>query len=197
MNFLSLSPMPVLLRLSVLLLGGLAFTTPALAGPTIHTEDSDRAAGDILEVALPAIGLGTALYKGDTEGMKEWTYSLGATMLTTSALKRAFNSTSWGERPNGGQNSFPSGHTSAACSGASFIGQRYGWTYGAAAMVPAAFVGYSRVDEGLHHWRDVVAGCAIGVGFSYWLVDPENKHNLSIVPEIGEHSWALGFQMNY
>lgn len=189
MKILSLSFSPVVALLCLL-------ADPALA-LSIHTDDTDRAAGDILQFAIPAVGLGTALVKWDTEGMKEWTYSMGATMLTTSVLKRSFNSTSWGERPNGGQNSFPSGHTSSSCAGAAFIGERYGWGYGAAAMSAAAFVGYSRVDEGLHHWRDVVAGCAIGAGFSLLFTDPEKKPAFTLVPEIGPHSWALDFQMDF
>lgn len=171
---------------------------PALAlSAGIHTNDSDRAEGDIIQILLPAIGLGTAIYKKDNEGMKEFAYSFGSTMLATAALKKAVNPTAWGERPNGGQYSFPSGHTASACSGASFIGQRYGWNYGGIAMLPAAYVGYTRVDEGLHHWRDVIAGCALGFGFSYYFVKPEQAHTISITPEIGEHSWSLGVQMQY
>ena len=185
--------------LSILVaLSSIAVSLPATAaGVGIHTEDGDRAIGDVVQIALPALALGTALYKDDDEGIKEWAYSFGSTALATAALKKAANSTAWGTRPNGGQNSFPSGHTSSACSAASFIGRRYGWNYGGVAMLPAAFVGYSRVDEGLHHWRDVLAGCALGVGFSYYFVQPEHPHAISIIPEIGEHSWALGFHMDY
>ncbi|HEX6590789.1 MAG TPA: phosphatase PAP2 family protein [Moraxellaceae bacterium] len=179
------------------LVAALVLSPSAHAGSLVHGNDTDQAAGDMLQYLLPALGLTGALYTGDTEGAKEWAYSIGATMLATTALKQGFNSTSWGERPNGGQHSFPSGHTSMACAGATFIGERYGWDLGAAAMVPAAFVGYSRVDEGLHHWRDVVAGCALGAGLTMWLTKPEDKHQLTIYPEIGEHSFSLGFSMKY
>ena len=163
----------------------------------VHTKDTDQAAGDIFQYLLPALGLTGALYTGDHEGVKEWAYSMGATMLATTALKKGFNSTSLGERPNGGQNSFPSGHTSMACAGATFIGERYGWDLGAAAMVPAAFVGWNRVDEDMHHWRDVAVGCALGVGLTMWLTNPDNKHNITIYPDIGDHSFSLGFDMKY
>ncbi len=163
----------------------------------VHTQDSDQAAGDIFQYLLPALGLTGALYTGDKEGVKEWAQSMGATMLATAALKKSFNSTAWGERPNGGHDSFPSGHTSMACAGATFIGERYGWDLGAVAMVPAAFVGWNRVDEDMHHWRDVAAGCALGAGLTLWLTNPENKHDLTIYPEIGDHSFSLGFDMKY
>ena len=184
--------------LTLAAISGIAVSLPAAALSTgIHTKDPDRAEGDIIQIALPAIGLGTALYRNDREGMKEWAYSVGSTLLATAALKRAVNPTPWGERPNGGSYSFPSGHTASACSGASFIGQRYGWTYGSIAMLPAAYVGYTRVDEDLHHWRDVIVGCALGIGFSYYLVQPEQSHPISIIPEISQHSWAVGLHMNY
>jgi membrane-associated phospholipid phosphatase len=187
------------LSVSCLALSSLLFSLPASAafGPVIHSDDSDRAAGDIIQIALPAIGLGATLYQGDVEGSKQWAYSVGSTLLAIAALKQAFNDTAWGMRPNGGPNSFPSGHASAACSGASFIGQRYGWSYGALAMLPAAFVGYSRVDEGLHHWRDVAVGCAIGAGFSLLFVEPKAKPAFSVIPEIGPHALALAFHMDY
>lgn len=193
MKMFTVRVLPMLAAIS-----GMVISLPAAAlSVGINTEDSDRAAGDIIQIALPAIAFGTALYKDDREGMKEWAYSFGSTMLATAVLKKAVNPTAWGERPNGGKNSFPSGHTSSACSGASFIGQRYGWNYGGAAMLPAAFVAYSRVDERMHHWRDVIAGCVIGIGFSYYFVQPEHSNPIAVIPEIGDHSWALGFQMKY
>lgn len=175
----------------------LCVSMQACAGSMVHSGDADQAAGDIFQYLLPAVGLGASAYLGDKEGMKEWGYSMGATMLATTALKAGFNSTSLGERPNGGQHSFPSGHTSMACAGAAFIGERYGWDLGAVAMVPAAFVGWSRVDEDMHHWRDVIAGCALGAGLSMYFTKPDDKHQFTILPDIGDHSFALGFTMKY
>ena len=59
------------------------------------------------------------------------------------------------ERPEGRNlfDAFPSGHTSAAFSGASFIQRRYGWKYGKYAYILAAVVGVSRVD-GPDGWHD-------------------------------------------
>jgi membrane-associated phospholipid phosphatase len=181
-----------------LVLAALLLSRPAAAvGPVVHANDSDRAAGDILQFVIPAIGLGVTLYQDDTEGMKQWSYTMGSTLIATEALKRATRHTAWGERPNGGRNSFPSGHTSATCAGAGFIGQRYGWGYGAAAMAASAFVGYSRVDENLHHWRDVLAGCAIGVGFSMMFVNAKEKPAFVLAPEVGRRSAGVNFFMEF
>jgi membrane-associated phospholipid phosphatase len=196
------TPTPARLPLaprSALFLAALLPSLPAAAiGPVVHGGDPDRAAGDILQVALPAVGLGLALYRGDGAGVKEWGYGLGATLIVTQGLKKSLNATSWGERPNGGKNAFPSGHTSAACYGAAFVGRRHGWGYGAGVMAAsAAFVGYSRVDERLHRWRDVAAGCAIGYGASLLFVNPKETPAFVLVPTIGRRSWGLALSTDF
>lgn len=135
-------------------------------------------AGDILQFVVPAMGLGTSLINDDIEGLKQFALHTGATLGTTYALKLGLNSTPLGVRPNGKSYSFPSGHTSMACSGVSYIGQRYGWSKGLIAMVPASYVGWSRIYANKHHTRDVLVGCAIGTLSGLLLVDPHNKINI-------------------
>jgi len=147
---------------------------------TVYAKSDSEKAGDILHIAIPVAGLGMALAKHDQEGV----YQLGKTMATnlaaTYALKYATNDTAWGERPNGEDYSFPSGHASNSCAGATFIGQRYGWRYGSMAMIPAAYVGWSRVDADKHYTRDVIAGCALGVVSGLVMTQPFD--NATILP---------------
>ena len=65
-------------------------------------------------------------------------------------------------------NSFPSGHTSAAFSGATFIHKRYGFNKACPIYIVASFVGYSRVYAEKHYWEDVLAG-AILAGINTWI----------------------------
>lgn len=72
-------------------------------------------------------------------------------------------------------NSFPSGHTAMAFSGATVLRHEYGevspWITLAGYSV-ATFVAVDRVAKKRHHWYDVAAGAAIGVAAteaSYWL----------------------------
>ena len=119
----------------------------AQAGSGIVSEmkdDPDRAAGDLFQILNPLVAAGFTLYKGDYQGTKQYAYDFAATFAATEALKYTFNNTSWGERPNGHDGSFPSGHTSAACSAAAFISDRYGWQYGLPLYATAAFTAYSR-----------------------------------------------------
>ncbi len=112
--------------------------------------------------------------------------------MTTEALKYATHDTDWGIRPNGDDYAFPSGHTSTACAGAAFIGQRYGWRYGSAALLPAAYVGWSRVDQDLHHVRDVVVGCALGVISGLYFTQP--KTGTTVTPFLDRQVWGVQIQ---
>ena len=153
--------------------------------------DPDKFAGDVIQVASPLAALAATYHFDDKEGRWQLLKSFGSTVLATQVLKRAANHTSWGERPNGGQDSFPSGHTASACSGGFFLQRRYGWTWGAPVLAAAAFTGYSRVDEHYHHVRDVVAGCAIGWATAWFFVDRRMPDNLTLVPSVGAGHYAM------
>jgi membrane-associated phospholipid phosphatase len=70
------------------------------------------------------------------------------------------------ERPNGGDHSFPSGHTSTAFALAQFMHHEYGdrsiW-YSIGAYSCAATVGIMRVAKNAHWISDVVAGAGFGM----------------------------------
>ncbi len=48
-------------------------------------------------------------------------------------------------------------------------------------MIPAAYVGWSRVDEHLYHVRDVVAGCALGLTSGLIFTQPQ-PGNITVTP---------------
>ncbi len=154
------------IRRAAPLMLGLLLAQGAVAGSDGRTTDQ------VIAYGLPALGGAIALMQHDEAGLWMLAKTVGTTALTTEVLKQATNDTAWGTRPNGDDKSFPSGHTSSACAGAAFIGQRYGWRYGSAAMLPAAYVGWSRVEQDLHHVRDVVAGCAIGLASALYFTQP-------------------------
>ena len=72
--------------------------------------------------------------------------------------------------------SFPSGHTSAAFSGASFIHFRYGLKYGIPLYCLASFTGYSRIHANKHHIEDVMAGAGIAILSSWYFTSPYSKN---------------------
>lgn len=153
-------------------------------------KDPDRLLGDVAQYGLPLAGLTYAWMLGDGDGLMQGVKSMGSTLVTTEALKYAFANTALGTRPDGGPRSFPSGHTASSCSGAFFIGYRYGWTWGAPALALAAGTAASRVDERAHYLRDVVAGCALAWGYSQMFVTPREA-KVAVLPELGPHYAGL------
>src|SRR5665647_2465957 len=169
-------------------LGLHAATATAGNGPQIVTTD-------ILTAVVPLTGLAVAYFTDDTEGEKEWMRNTGVNQVLVTALRLAFNETSRGERPNGGPYGFPSGHEAFVMSGATFLGQRYGWKWGVPAYMAAAYVAYVRVDEDKHHWRDVIASGVLSYGVATLTVTPENATYLA--PIIGPNFLGLRWERSF
>jgi len=140
----------------------------ALAMGEAHAADRTAEAGDVLQLALPAAAFGLTLGHSDKEGAFEYADTAGMTLGITYALKYAVHE----RRPNGGEHSFPSGHTSISFSAAEFLRERYGWSFGGPAYAVASFVGYSRIESRAHHPRDVAAGAAIGALSAFAFTTP-------------------------
>lgn len=125
--------------------------------------------GDALRLIIPIGAYTTTLYLDDDIGEMQFYKSFGVNMVTTYALKYAVKR----ERPNGeNSRSFPSGHTSSAFGGASFIHLRYGWKYALLPYIGAIYTGYSRVASKQHYLSDVIAGAFIGVVSSWYFTKP-------------------------
>ena len=86
------------------------------------------------------------------------------------------------KRPDGGSQSFPSGHSASAFAGAAFLQMRYGWSYGVPAYALATFVAWSRVESKRHWTKDVVAGGAIGIASN--LVFTRRFSKLAVQPAL-------------
>lgn len=146
----------------VSLSSSLVIASPAYAGNTSAIER----AGDIVAMTIPAIAYGSTYYMDDKAGRQQFYQSFATNLATTYALKYTVDK----ERPDGSDNqSFPSGHTSLAFQGASFIHKRYGLEYSIPAYVGAGFVAYSRVEADKHDLTDVLAGAALGMASSRYL----------------------------
>lgn len=135
-------------------------------------------------------------------------------MLTVSVLSFAINGgvvqgqkySVHETRPDGtDRKSFPSGHTAIAFCGATTLMHEYRkvspWI-GVAGYAVATTVAVDRVRRNRHHWYDVVAGAAIGIGSAeagYWIGDKilgtkkngKNDVSLSVAPTGINLVWQL------
>ena len=158
-----------------------------------HLKDKSRSSvervGDFLQVGLPLLALGITKFSEDTDGKAQFWKSFLVSNSTTYLLKILVEK----ERPNGSCcESFPSGHTTAAFSGAMFIQQRYGSKYGIPSLLLASFVGYSRVYAKKHYWIDVICGAAIGIFSNVFFVE---KSDVGL-DGLTLQRYKNGFQLN-
>jgi membrane-associated phospholipid phosphatase len=159
----------------------LAFLTTLPACATDYFET----AGDVGQYALPAAALGIAAWHKDWKGCAQLAAALASTLAVTYGLKYSVRET----RPDGGTQSFPSAHTSAAVCGAAFLDIRYGPGYGIPAYGAAALVGWSRIESNEHYPLDVLAGAVIGV-VSNLVFTRSKLKNVQVVPVADNGSYG-------
>ncbi len=81
-----------------------------------------------------------------------------STVLVT-GIKYSVNRT----RPDGGQYSFPSGHSITAFCFAPVVAKYFGWEAGVPAYLFAVVTGLARVEGYYHYLSDVTAGATLGI----------------------------------
>jgi len=162
-----------------------------------NAKSNTEQAGDLLQYAIPLISFSSTLLLEDNEqehyaGSIAFIKSAFTAQLSALALKKSINA----QRPNGECcDSFPSGHTTLAFMGASFIQFRYGWKYAIPAYAAASYVGYSRVHTNQHYTRDVVAGAVVGVLSSY--IFTEKYHGFAITPYAFNQQFGVQFSREF
>lgn len=172
-------------RLETILLIGIC--VGLLPGQKVVAADHIEKAGSILQIAIPSVAYGATFYLRDGHGRNQFYESFVANLAVTYGLKYSIHKT----RPNGGAHSFPSGHTSAAFQGASFIYRRYGLKYAIPAYIGAGFVGYSRVESNNHFTEDVLAGAAIGIASSFYFTKPYHGFHVAPVTRNGTYGFTI------
>lgn len=112
-------------------------------------------------------------------------YTLTSSAITF-GIARCIKHFTWEPRPGGnsddpfknGSNSFPSGHTATAFTGAELTRLEYGGVVSIATYSVAAMVGILRIYNNKHWINDVVAGAGIGIlsaRIGYWLLEYEKN----------------------
>ena len=116
--------------------------------------------GDYNQFTVPLFSLGLSWYKRDKKGLELIAKSYITTQGITHFTKKIVNA----KRPNGGNHSFPSGHTASAFTGVNFLYKHYGPTYALPALLIASSVGHSRIKGMYHTFFDVLCGALLSIG---------------------------------
>lgn len=134
---------------------------------------------DALAIGLPLVAAGKALSSGDSEGVKELTYTLGSTLVTAQALKSLIHE----KRPDGsGNDSFPSGHTAIAFAAARFYDKRYATEVSPYLYAAAGLTAIARVKADKHFTKDVLAGAGLGYVSAEYFTHPVSGGAVSLMP---------------
>lgn len=131
---------------------------------------------DLFIVAIPAMALGMTMQEENWDGTIQFAQSFLPAQLVTAGLQPLVKE----RRPNGNKNGFPSGHATAAFSGATFVHKRYGIKRAILPYLMAGFVGWQRIESRSHYTHDVIAGAAISAAFTWLLVDEYKGVNFNI-----------------
>jgi membrane-associated phospholipid phosphatase len=134
--------------------------------------------GDQGRYIIPIASALPALILQDLPGFEQLSLAEIISQTTTEGLKLLVRE----KRPNGNCcKSFPSGHASAAFTGASFVHFRYGFSYSIPLYIGSAFVAYSRVHADAHYTHDVLAGAVLGIASSYLSTTTYKNNNISFI----------------
>lgn len=164
----------------------------ALVATQAQAIDHQRA-GDVLENALPAGVAAMELWRGDREGLWQFGASFAVTVLATKGLKNTVDT----RRPDGGAESFPSGHASKAFAAATYVHRRHGWDSAWPWYAAGAYVGWTRVNANRHRWGDIAGSLALAAASSWWLVEPRADQRVVLLPVIGHREASLTLQARW
>ena len=148
---------------------------------------------DYATYSLVASSIAIPSYGRDMESVKESAYTIGSAAAISLLGKSLISE----ERPDhSGNDSFPSNHTSVAFASATNLYIKYGWQAGLPAYGLSSLVAIGRVESEKHHWKDVVAGAAIGSLSAYFFTTPLND-SISLVPWVDREQAGLSLSMRW
>lgn len=130
---------------------------------------------------LPAVSylaLGCLRNKGKHSFREKVAVELTAYLAMTAIVKTSKHFINEKRPRSSARNSFPSGHTSNAFTGAELIRIEYGSAYGIAAYAVASGIAFMRLYNNRHWFNDVIAGAGVGIlsaRIGYWMLPHYRK----------------------
>lgn len=134
--------------------------------------------GDIATIMVPTLALAKTIYENDTRGIPYYFGNFVVVNLGTLVIQSLTHE----EKPDGqSMKSFPSGHASAAFSGATYVHFRYSFGEAKWLYLMATFAAFSRVYGRNHYTHDVLASAAFSFLSSYLIVKNKSKDKIYTV----------------
>jgi membrane-associated phospholipid phosphatase len=96
-------------------------------------------------------------------------------------------------RPDGGEFSFPSGHTSVTFASATVLQRRFGWKAGIPAYAVASYVAASRVHVKRHFFSDVAFGATIGIVAGRTVTIGRGRAQFALAPTVSPSQAGVSF----
>lgn len=161
-------------------------------------KSNTETAGDVLHLLLPASAFFGSLYvEKESEAPYEGAWQLAKSGVTSRVTVEVLKAAITKNRPDeSGDDAFPSGHAADTFAAATFIQQRYGWTYAVPAYAAATYVGYSRVKSDKHETIDVLSGAAIGVLSGLYFTD--SYKGVKVTPLASkQHGYGLSISSRF
>jgi hypothetical protein len=158
---------------------------------TMSNYGSFQQYGDIMQVILPTSAMISTFVQGDFDGSLQYTKGFATAYGVVQGMKISFDR----KRPKGTSNSFPSGHTAAAFSGASFIHLRYGDAWAWPMYTLAASVGVSRIYANYHFADDVLAGASLGIMSNLLYTSPYDSA-ITAMPYVADETLGVALRIH-
>ena len=138
------------------------------------SDESHTQWDDFIQYIPAAAYLGLGFYKGKRKlDFKERIAVEVTAYLAMTAIVNIGKYSFREKRPDSNErNSFPSGHTATAFTGAELIRQEFGWGIGSAAYAISTGVAMLRLYNNRHWFNDVIAGAGVGIlsaHIGYWM----------------------------
>ena len=98
-------------------------------------------------------------------------------------------------RPDGGEFSFPSGHTSVTFATATVLQRHFGWKAGLPSYAVAAYVAASRVHVKRHFASDVAFGAALGIVAGRTVTIGRGPARFAVSPMMSANAAGVSFAL--
>jgi membrane-associated phospholipid phosphatase len=156
-------------------------------------------AGSVLGDGGVHFGTGFALFALGRAKQNARVARLGADLvrgqIVNTALTQGLKVAVRRDRPDGGRNSFPSGHSSAAFTTATVLQRHLGWKVGVPAIGVAMYVAGSRLRDNQHYMSDVIFGAAVGVAAGRSVTVGRGRGRFAVEPVAAPGVAGIGFTL--